>query len=415
MGFIVKLMAVFALAFALGCFLLTEIPPTVIRRAVEEAASLILPQEAEKAAESIDNATLDALLFFTIGFAAAFLLCIFVTAVSLRKLNRLKRSVGSLSGGNYGTRVPVTGKDEIGGIATLFNDMSDSMERSIANMKAVGEAYSRFVPDEMLTILQRDSITDINTTDYASIEASFLLLTTESFDSYRDEAYLDAVNDFYTCILPVLSGGGALVERFTANELRALFDCAPVAALNTALNLFNALNRLNAEFEKSGQKPVECGVLLSFSESFLGIAGYSKRLNIILQSRYSYKVDSVREIGIRYSCRLLLEQRAFEGLGTAVSRYRHRLLGYILDRGERCAVYDFYDGEPVEAVHCKDITRERFTEAVGLYYNAQYDKARSAFIEIIGQTPNDLAAREYLKKSHLRFGTNTPPDYLFEV
>lgn len=385
---IIKLLTISVPVIAAGCFLLIQIPDWDMRYF---------------------------LLISICVFIAVLLVFIFMAAVSLCNLNRLKRCILAFSDGDYSIRAPVRSKDEIGELSAAFNGMADSVEHSMESIKAVGAAYGRFVPNEMLSMLSQDSITDINTTDYASLRAMFMLLTTESFDSYQEEAYLDAVNDFYTCILPVLSRGSGLVERFTANELRALFDREPLAVLNTVLEMFAALNRLNTEFENSGQKPIECGVLLAFSESFLGIAGYSKRLNIILQSRYSYKVDSVRVIGTRYGCRLLLEQTAFEGLGTAVLRYRHRLLGYILDGGERRTLYDFYDGEPVEQVRFKDITRERFNEAVKLYYAAKYDKSRSMFIDIIQQTPNDLAAREYLKKSHLRFDSDAPPDYLFEV
>lgn len=362
-----------------------------------------------------DSITRYILMFSTGVFTIMLLSYIFLTAVSLRNLSRLKRGALSLSDGDYGIRVPVRSRDEIGEIAAAFNGMADSVERNVERIKAVGEAYGRFVPDEMLSILRRDSIINVAPADYASLRATFLLLTTESFDSYRDEAYLGAINRFYTLVLPILSGGCGLVERFTAHELRALFDCTPLAALNTALDMFSSLNRLNAELEANGQKAIECSVLLAFSESFLGVVGSGNRLNMILQSHYAYKVESIRTIGLRYGCRLLLEQSAVDSLGKEVSRYRHRLLGYIMDGGERRSLHDFYDGEPVESVRSKDVTRERFNEAVELYYSAQYAKARSSFIDIIQQTPNDLAAREYLKKSHLRFHSDAPPDNLLEV
>lgn len=352
---------------------------------------------------------------FIVVFAVMLAVFIVVLAVFLSALGKLKRGAVAVAGGNYAARVSVQNMDETGQIADAFNHMAESVESAISGIQAVSEGYERFVPKEMLTILGKPSIRDVRATDYVATRAMFLLLTSESFDEYKEERYLSALNRFYTRILPVLSERGGVVERFTGREMRALLDCAPAAALDTALAALTCLNQLNIEMEAEGKTPIECSIFLAYADSFLGVAGSDTRLNMLLFSRFAYGVDNIREIARCYGCRLMVEDEAFEGLGSAAARYRHRKLGYILDAGKRRALYDFFDGETAERIRDKDAVQNLFELAVDHYYYARFEQARAAFIDILKQRLDDPASREYLKKSHVRIESGESPDWLFTV
>ncbi|MDR1735327.1 MAG: HAMP domain-containing protein [Oscillospiraceae bacterium] len=335
-----------------------------------------------------------------------------VLAVTMRALGRLRRGAVAVADGDYGARVNVRNLDETGEIASAFNSMAASVENAIVEIRSVSDAYSRFVPREMLSVLDKASIRDVRAADCIQTRAMFLLLMTESFDTHED--HLVALNRFYARILPALAKFGGVAERFNSRELRALLDCAPSKAADAALSMLAAVNRLNEEAAGTPYGEIECSILLAYADSFLGVAGDGGRLNMTLFSRFSHKADEIRPVGLRYGCRLMVEQGAFDAMENA-NVYRFRRLGIIGDGGETRNLYDFYDGDTAAQIQKKDASLDMFRQGVDCYYSADYTRARRAFLEILKKGQDDPSSREYLKQSHARQNTDTPPETLFTV
>jgi HAMP domain-containing protein len=335
---------------------------------------------------------------------AAFLVII------LHTLGKLRRGAAAIAAGDFSARVLVHNSDETGDIAKAFNHMAASVGDSVSEITEVSKAFSRFVPNEILSMLGKESIRDVAAAEYIEKQAVFLLLTTESFDVHTE--HLESLNRFYARLLPVLSGRG-VVERFNSREMRALLSCEPDKAIETSLELLAALNSLNGEIEEEGKTPVVCSILLAYADSFLGVAGDGERLNIILFSHIAHKADDIRAVGLRYGCRLMVEQGVYEALED-VNKFRHRHMGTFSENGRSRDIYDFYDGDTAGKIREKDNVRGLFEQAVSHYYNARYEQARSVFLSILKQQ-DDPASREYLKKSHERLGSKETPDVLFVI
>lgn len=73
--------------------------------------------------------------------AALYLLLRFLTA----PLGRLETATRSLSGGEYSTRVPVRGRDELARLAQSFNEMARQLEENIAGLQAAAEEKQRLL------------------------------------------------------------------------------------------------------------------------------------------------------------------------------------------------------------------------------------------------------------------------------
>lgn len=343
------------------------------------------------------------------------LACIAVLKFFLGALDKLKLGAQAIAEGNYGARVQVTTADETEDVAAAFNRMADSVEESDRNIRVIRDSYRKFVPEKMLSILGKESIAQVGPGSYAHLRGTNLLLSTDSFEIYRDKVFFDALNLFYACVIPHLTKAGGVIERYAGRGLAAIFDEPPETALNALIDMFADLDLLNVKLRAEGFIDIECRALLSFSDSLLGVIGTDKRLNMIAVSRMTYESERVGLMCKRYGCRIILTQTSCDELGGSLSKYRHRLLGYIIRSEERLPVYDFYDSDVPELMRGKDETRNLFEEAVGYYYAANYAAARRLFIEVIKKSPRDLAAREYLKESHYHLESGQPPTMLLEI
>ena len=365
--------------------------------------------------EAVDRIMASIFIIVGLVLGISLLAYIAVLGLSLRALDILKHGAQKIASGDYSTRVHVSGTDETADIAAAFNQMGESIEESYRHVKAMRDGYRYFVPEKMLAILGRESIAEIAPGHYAHLRAGYLLLSTDSFDAYRDKAFFDALNRFYACVIPHIADTGGIIERYNGRGLAAIFDSSPETALNALISMFAAIDGAGDALRSEGGSAVECHAMLSLSDSLLGVIGNEKRLNMIAISRLTYESERVGRMCRLYGCRVILTQSVYDELGTSVSAFRHRLLGRISDSGQEVSAYDFYDAEIPELMRGKDETRDTFERAVGLYYEGDYAAARRLFIEVIKQSPKDLAAREYLKESHTRMESGLPPKPLLEI
>lgn len=58
----------------------------------------------------------------------------------LRPLKALQGSAAAIAHGDYQSRIPVNGKDEIAALSVSFNAMAEAVEKHVAEIKDVAEA-----------------------------------------------------------------------------------------------------------------------------------------------------------------------------------------------------------------------------------------------------------------------------------
>ena len=352
-------------------------------------------------------------MLMVLGVAA--LAYLVVLRYFMQALNRLKNSARAIAGGDYSARVKITAADEVAEIAAAFNNMAESVDESYRHIQAIRDGYRQFVPEKMMAILGKKSIEQVGPGTYAHLRANYLLLSTDSFEFYRNKEFFDALSRFYGCVMPPITNAGGVIERYAGRGLTAVFDSSTETALNALIHMFAALDQLNAQLRLKGLAEMECRTMLSYGDSVMGVAGDSRRLNLITVSRFTYEAGQVGRMGKKYGCRVVLTKAALESLGKELPRYRHRLLGYISNDQLLLPIYDFYDSEEPSLMEAKDQTKKMFEEAIEHYYQSEYPAALALLIEVIKKSPRDRAAREYLKESHSRLETGQPPGLLLKL
>ena len=66
-----------------------------------------------------------------VGFLMTTFFAFFLFSQITRPLQQLKKAADFITLGEYGTRVPILSKDEIGELAKTFNHMGEKMQESI--------------------------------------------------------------------------------------------------------------------------------------------------------------------------------------------------------------------------------------------------------------------------------------------
>ena len=338
------------------------------------------------------------------SLAGVMLLCFFVllAIVQFSVLNpiyNLKEQAQQISSGKFDVALVVKGHDELSNITEVFNRMADSIAGHITEMQRLNEAYYRYVPDKILTLLKKASIEEIELGNEVNELLTVMSFQLSDFDSrIRKEStreMLDIINQILQVTVPVVTEDNGIIENFQNAGFTAMYDNGCEAALSNAVTMCQKLNQM-VLLNRIPENSVGIGIAYGFVT--LGIVGQKKRMAVITVSQYRDTARWLQSIAGRYQAHILLTQTAADRIPGFYENYHYRTLGFLHNTytGYVDCIYDVYDGDIQEEFHHKNETKADFEKGVELYCAGDFQKARGFFIEVLKIFRRDRAAKEYL-------------------
>ena len=198
-----------------------------------------------------------------------------------RPVLELARGAREIATGNYNHRVQLKQEDEIGSLAESFNDMSAGLVERDRVRDLLGKVVSPAIASELL----RKKVTLGGEQREVTVLFSDLRNFTGMSEALGPEEMLGILNHYFTRMAAVVEKHGGVVDKYVGDALMALFG-APVAspadadhALRAALEMTEALNDLNQQWERRGLPKIGVGIGINTAVVIAGNMGSEKRLN----------------------------------------------------------------------------------------------------------------------------------------
>ena len=122
------------------------------------------------------------------------------------------------------------------------------------NLSKINTAYGRFVPQEFLRYLNRDSIIDVKLGDNVEMEMTIFVSDIRSFTTLSEkmtpEENFAFINDYLAKASPIIRQHGGLVDRYSGDAIMALFPQQAEDALKSAIATLKLLAAQNAVRQK---------------------------------------------------------------------------------------------------------------------------------------------------------------------
>lgn len=198
-----------------------------------------------------------------------------------RPVRALVEATGRIGRGDYATEVFVTTRDELGTLATAFNDMTRGLLLKDRMHSILNKVVSRDVAEELLTgSLELGGENREVTVLFADMRGFSTL--TEGMEPQRVIALL---NECMQLLSDAVDAEGGVVDKYVGDELMAVFG-APVAqadharrALRSALLMQAAVIGLNTKRRERGEADIGLGVGVNTGMVVAGNMGSKDRLN----------------------------------------------------------------------------------------------------------------------------------------
>jgi len=288
-------------------------------------------------------------------------------------------------------------------LSLKFSKAFFAVETLTTELTKLNVAYRRFVPQEFLSHLNKDSITDVMLGDHIEKEMAILFCDIRGFttlsESMTPEENFQFINALLKRVGPIIRDSNGFIDKFIGDAIMALFPNKIEDSIRAALNMRKGLLVYNQHRASSGYKPVDFGIGIHSGKMMLGTIGEKQRMEgtVIADAvNLASRLESLTKI---FGVPIIISENAFNRIENH-EKYHTRHLGKVLVKGKRSAVsvVEVFDGEPEEILNRRIKTLKSFENGVTAYAEKNHTRARECFFEVLKEDPDDNAADFYIKQ-----------------
>ena len=371
-------------------------------------------------ADIVDEVTIDfasnlvrgifiVILFFSLIIAV-------LTFFLLSSISKLKRAVNRMAKGEFDTTVSINTRDEVEDLGRGFNIMSRYIQNYIEKIVNLNKAYVKFVPQEFLQFLQKDSIVNMKLGDQVQKEMTILFADIRSFTSLSEkmtpEENFNFLNSYLHRIGPAVRDKHGFIDKYIGDAIMALFPNKADDAIEAAIEIKERLAKYNAERAKHGYDPINNGIGIHTGNMIMGIIGEEERIEGTVISDSVNLASRLEGLTKMYGAGILISGKTMMKL-IDPSKYHYRYLDRVTVRGKKIpvSIFEIYNGESLEIIELKDKTREDFENGVKLYYNKKLHEAREVFRKVYSANAKDFSAELYVRRCDNLIKYGIPDDW----
>ncbi len=280
--------------------------------------------------------------------------------------------------------------------------MNDLKRLALEQQMRLTEAYQRFVPSQLLSSLEKESILDVQLGDQVQKEMSILFSDIRSFttlsESMTPEENFRFVNSYLSLMGPLVREHHGYIDKYVGDSIMALFDRSPDDAIQTSVSMFKALREFNEERLRNGYEPIRIGVGVNTGMMMLGTLGEEDRMEGSVISDAVNLAARLEGLTKLYKTQLLISEATLKKLTLEV--FKTRLIDKVAVKGKESSVlvYEVLDAEAQELFEKKHGTIKLFEEGFDFYQNQRFEEALPLFRRCLELVTEDTVAALYVER-----------------
>ena len=278
-----------------------------------------------------------------------------------------------------------------------------SMNETLSeNLTQYNRAYSRFVPQEFLQYLSKDSILDIELGDQTHAEMTIVFIDIRGFttmsESMTPKENFDFLNTYLSRVSPLIRKHSGFIDKYLGDGFMALFPRRPDDALLAIIEIETAIDELNRELRRQNRPTIQTGAGIHTGRLMLGIVGEAERLDGTVISDAVNLASRMETLNKVYGSSVVVSEDTLFRLEDP-TKFNYRFLGRVQVKGKtsEVSIFEFFDSLPKDERIVKIVTRTDFERAVTAWHAKEYDEALQLFKAVLRADPNDSAAKQYIQ------------------
>ncbi|MDY6939100.1 MAG: adenylate/guanylate cyclase domain-containing protein [Cyanobacteriota bacterium] len=271
------------------------------------------------------------------------------------------------------------------------------------HLSQLNQAYERFVPNQFLQLLKKESIIQVELGDQIEAEMSVLFAKIHNFaDISTDlspEKNFKFINAYLSRMEPAIVENSGFIDKYMGDVIMAIFSQSADHAVQAGVTILKQLDEYNQHRRKSNYIPLEIGIGINTGKLMLGTVGGKSRMDGTVISDAVNLASRIEGLTPQYGAPLLISNQTFSRL----DGHRHfeiRALDRVRVKGksQHVSVFEVFDADPPSLRQSKSAMRSTFERGLVFFSLKQFEKAIRQFKECLHQNADDRVAKIYLAR-----------------
>ncbi|MEG4506501.1 adenylate/guanylate cyclase domain-containing protein [Microcoleus sp. F6_B4] len=306
--------------------------------------------------------------------------------------------------------------DALGELAQVFSHMVQTVKAREQELEKLLQAYGRFVPDEFLQFLGKQSMVDFQLGDHVSKEMAILFSDMRSFTTMAEQMTpqenFDFINNYLQQISPEIRKHNGFIVKYIGDGVMAVFPDGVDDAIQAGIVKLERLQKYNQSRKINGDIPLKIGIGIHVGDTMVGIIGDANRMQADAISDHVNLTARLEGLTKYYGVSLLISGDVVQRLSQP-EKYHIRFLDRAIVKGRQeaitvCEVLDV-EVEPVRSLKIQ--TLPIFEEGLQEYCQGNFANAIVCFEQIVALNPDDKPSQVYLKRIQSLLKNSIPANW----
>jgi predicted ATPase/class 3 adenylate cyclase len=285
--------------------------------------------------------------------------------------------------------------------APLWNFRLEARLRAAdEHRQSLMDVQSRFVPNELLRILDIDDLRRVRSGYKVEREMTVLISDIRSYTTMLEDMNVTEASNlamgFLRAVeLPIISYNG-MIQDVRGDEIVAVFD-SESDAVRAGLAMQRSLREHNTERSARGSQEFRAGIGINTGAVGVGLVGGVNRMVLTIIGDAVNLAARIESTNKRYGSTVLVSDATYARLaGPEHFDVRRMERVMVVNRRRPVTIYEVYNQDPDPVRAAKRSAQPAFNEAFALFDAGDVDGARAAFQRCRQLLPDDPVAPLHL-------------------
>lgn len=302
-------------------------------------------------------------------------------------------------------------------LVTLALQSSSSMEsallfeKNIREIKMreeailrINEVIKKFVPNEFISSLGKENITDVRLGDQIEKIVTVLFTDIRDFTTLSErmspEENFRFVSSFNEVLGPIIRKHHGFINQYLGDSIMAIFANHPEDALLAAIEMQRAIRQFNRRRIQNGELPIHAGIGMHTGSLIMGITGDEHRLDAATISDTVNTAARIESLTKYYKSPLLLSEATFKKIADP-SKFVFRRLGKVLLKGKNniLSVVECMNGMEEDLAALRKKNMGDFDMAMELYQQGHFEHSIQLFSKVVASDETDQTVNVFFEKA----------------
>ena len=267
----------------------------------------------------------------------------------------------------------------------------------------LSDALRRFVPDEFLKSLGRESIAEVQLGDSVQKEMSILFSDMRGFttlvEGMSPEENIGFINGYLRYMEPCIGRHGGFVDSYVGDAIMALFEGTANNAVTAAVEMLVALGGMNEQRRARGMPGIGVGIGVNTGMLTLGTIGGTSRIKCGVIGDSVNLASRVESQTKRYAVPLLISDRTYERLHQPWT-FHTRIVDKVrvVGRTEPVTLHEVFDADAEDRKQAKLAVASTYARALVRYYSRAFGDAEDLLRECQAVVGEDRVIAMFIER-----------------